>query len=84
MQDFLDADHRDEFSHAHIMITTDTLARGIDISDVDLIVNYRLPFDEVSWTHRIGRTGRYNTSGTVLTIISPKETATYQQWIDNT
>ena len=65
------------------MITTDTLARGIDISDVDLIVNYRLPFDEVSFTHRVGRTGRYDQTGTVLTIISAKETKTYKQWLDN-
>lgn len=65
------------------MITTDTLARGIDISDVDLIVNYRLPFDEVSFTHRVGRTGRYNETGTVLTIISPKETKTYKDWLAN-
>ena len=46
-----------------ILITTDILARGIDIEHVDVVINYDLPYDNYQYIHRIGRTGRYNKKG---------------------
>lgn len=41
-----------------IIIATDLLARGIDISSIDLVINYDIPSDIETYFHRIGRTGR--------------------------
>ena len=41
-----------------ILLATDVAARGLDISDVDMVVNYDIPFDAETYVHRIGRTGR--------------------------
>lgn len=55
-----------------VLITTDLLARGMDISDVDYIFNYDLPQDEKFYLHRAGRTGRAGREGTVITLV-PEE-----------
>ena len=44
---------------SRILITTDLLARGIDVPQVSLVINYDLPNDKESYIHRIGRSGRY-------------------------
>lgn len=46
-----------------MLIATDVAARGLDIRDVDLVVNYDLPIEEEQYVHRIGRTGRAGASG---------------------
>lgn len=53
-----------------ILIATDVAARGIDVDDVDLVVNYDLPQDHEYYIHRVGRTGRAGKSGEALTLIS--------------
>lgn len=54
---------------ANILITTDLLARGIDIEDVDYVFNYDLPQDEEFYLHRVGRTGRAGRPGTGVTLL---------------
>ena len=56
-----------------ILIATDVAARGIDVSNVDVVFNYDLPQDEEYYVHRIGRTGRAGKEGIALSFISGKE-----------
>jgi ATP-dependent RNA helicase DeaD len=57
-----------------ILVATDVAARGIDVRNIDLVVNYDLPMDSDSYVHRIGRTGRANKAGTAHTLIYRQET----------
>jgi ATP-dependent RNA helicase DeaD len=57
-----------------ILVATDVAARGIDIRNIDLVVNFDLPMDSESYVHRIGRTGRANRIGTAHTLIYRQET----------
>ena len=56
-----------------IMVATDVASRGLDIKEIELIINYDLPFDQEVYTHRIGRTGRADAKGTAISLYSPKE-----------
>ncbi len=56
-----------------ILVATDVAARGIDVDDVDLVINYDLPQDEEYYVHRIGRTGRAGRSGKAVTFIVGRE-----------
>ena len=56
-----------------MLVATDILSRGIDIEDIDLVINYDVPNDAEDYIHRIGRTARAATDGTAYTIISEKE-----------
>lgn len=56
-----------------ILVATDILSRGIDIEDINLVINYDVPNDGEDYIHRIGRTARAATEGTAYTIISEKE-----------
>ena len=51
-----------------VLVATDVAARGIDIKDLDMVVNIDFPKDESTYTHRIGRTGRAGASGLAFTI----------------
>ena len=53
------------------LIATDVAARGLDISHVDLVVNYELPFENELYVHRIGRTGRASKSGVSISFVYP-------------
>jgi len=53
-----------------ILVATDILSRGIDISDINLVINFDVPNDAEDYVHRIGRTARANTSGVALTLIN--------------
>ena len=57
----------------HILVATDILSRGIDIEEIELVINYDVPNDGEDYVHRIGRTARAATSGTAFTLISEKE-----------
>ena len=52
-----------------ILITTDLLSRGIDIYDVNMVINYDLPITKECYVHRIGRTGRFNKKGIAITFV---------------
>ena len=56
-----------------ILVATDVAARGIDIEQVELVVNYDVPQDPEYYVHRIGRTGRAGRSGRAITFVSGRE-----------
>ena len=56
-----------------ILVGTDIISRGIDIEDIDLVVNYDVPNDAESYVHRVGRTARASSSGVALTLINPQD-----------
>lgn len=58
---------------ANILISTDLASRGLDIPNVDNIIHYHLPENEDSFTHRIGRTARWENVGNSYFILSPSE-----------
>jgi ATP-dependent RNA helicase RhlE len=57
----------------HILIATDIAARGIDIPDVSLVVNYDVPTTPEAYVHRIGRTARAGREGRAITLCAPEE-----------
>lgn len=61
-----------------VLITTDLLARGIDVQQVSLVINYDLPKDKESYIHRIGRTGRYGRKGWAINFIMQNDCRTLQ------
>jgi len=56
-----------------ILVATDVAARGIDIEGLTHVINYALPFDGPTYTHRIGRTGRAGAKGVAITFVRPEE-----------
>ena len=56
-----------------ILVATDVAARGIDIEGITHVVNYSIPYDGPTYTHRIGRTGRAGAKGTAVSFIRPNE-----------
>jgi ATP-dependent RNA helicase RhlE len=62
-----------------ILVATDVAARGLDIDDVALIVNYEVPRDVDTYVHRVGRTGRYDQKGHALTLADPHEREDLEQ-----
>jgi ATP-dependent RNA helicase DeaD len=57
-----------------ILVATDVAARGLDVERISHVVNYDIPYDNESYVHRIGRTGRAGREGTAILFITPKET----------
>lgn len=56
-----------------VIIATDILSRGIDIDDIEMVVNYDVPRDAEDYIHRIGRTARANRDGRAVTFVAPEE-----------
>lgn len=56
-----------------VLVATDILSRGIDIEDIDLVINYDVPNDGEDYVHRIGRTARASSEGTAYTFVSEQE-----------
>ena len=56
-----------------VLVATDIASRGIDVPDVDLVVNMELPVETESYVHRIGRTARAGESGAALSFVAPEE-----------
>lgn len=56
-----------------VLVATDVAARGIDIDDVELVLNYHLPHDPEDYVHRIGRTGRAGRSGRAVSLVEPRD-----------
>ena len=57
----------------NILVATDVLSRGIDIQDIDLVINYDVPNDGEDYIHRIGRTARAKSKGEAITFVNQKE-----------
>lgn len=58
-----------------ILISTDLLARGIDIQQISLVINYDIPLSKENYIHRIGRSGRFGRKGVAINLISKFEIA---------
>ena len=56
-----------------IMISTDLLARGIDVQQVSLVINFELPVQRENYIHRIGRSGRFGRKGCAINLLSPED-----------
>ncbi len=56
-----------------VIVATDILARGIDIDDIEMVVNYDVPREAEDYVHRIGRTARADRDGRAVTFVSPEE-----------
>ena len=56
-----------------ILVATDILSRGIDIQEIELVINYEVPHDAEDYVHRIGRTARADRTGEAITFINPKQ-----------
>jgi len=60
-----------------VIVATDVLARGIDIDDISLIINFDVPRQVEDYVHRIGRTGRYDKTGTAITFVNKKDSRAF-------
>lgn len=70
-----------------VLVATDILSRGIDVENIDMVINYDVPHDAEDYVHRIGRTARAEASGVAITLINPKEQgkfAAIERLIDRT
>ena len=56
-----------------VLITTDLLARGIDVYQVSIVINYDLPLQKETYIHRIGRSGRFGRKGNAINFVTPDE-----------
>ncbi|MBK7029617.1 MAG: DEAD/DEAH box helicase [Bacteroidales bacterium] len=57
----------------NILIATDILSRGIDIEDIDLVINFDVPVDAEDYIHRVGRTARAASEGEAITLINERD-----------
>lgn len=57
----------------NILIATDIVSRGIDIDDIQVVINYDVPHDAEDYIHRIGRTARANRDGEAITLVNEKD-----------
>ena len=58
-----------------VLISTDLLARGIDVQQVSLVINYELPMQRENYVHRIGRSGRFGRKGVAINLLTKDETS---------
>ena len=58
---------------SRVLITTDLLARGIDVQQVSLVINYDLPTSRENYIHRIGRGGRFGRKGVAINFVSAED-----------
>mmetsp|Transcript_21375 Transcript_21375/g.35737 ORF Transcript_21375/g.35737 Transcript_21375/m.35737 type:complete len:370 (+) Transcript_21375:159-1268(+) len=59
---------------SRVLITTDLLARGIDVQQVSLVINYDLPTNKENYLHRIGRSGRFGRKGVAINFVTQEDT----------
>ena len=64
---------RFEDGHVGVLVATDVAARGLDLDDITLVVNYDAPLDDKSYVHRVGRTARAGRAGTSVTFVTPQQ-----------
>ena len=75
----LDQEQREEIlrgfrsKRIRIIVATDVMSRGIDIKEINLVINYDTPFDAEDYVHRVGRTARANTKGEAITLVNEKD-----------
>lgn len=64
---------------SRILISTDLLARGIDVQQVSIVINYDLPTNKENYIHRIGRGGRFGRKGVAINLVTDNDVATLQE-----
>jgi len=75
----LDQDKREEVlgkfraKRIRILVATNVMSRGIDVREINLVINYDVPHDAEDYVHRIGRTARVNAKGEAITLVIPRE-----------
>jgi superfamily II DNA/RNA helicase len=75
----LEQDEREEVmrkfraKRIRILVATDVLSRGIDVKEINMVVNFDVPHDAEDYVHRVGRTARVNAIGEAVTIVTPRE-----------
>ena len=85
MHSDLDQSQRDDIMYRFktgqidVLVATDIVARGIDIDDIEMVINYDVPHDAEDYVHRIGRTARANKNGTAITLVRGKEVGLFMQ-----
>ena len=85
MHSDLDQAQRDEVMYSFkagriaILVATDIVARGIDIDDISMVINFDVPHDSEDYVHRIGRTARAGSEGEAITFVSDKEQRRFAQ-----
>ena len=62
-----------------VLVATDIVARGIDVDDIPLVINYDVPRDAEDYVHRIGRTARAENIGTAITLVSDQDKRFFQK-----
>jgi superfamily II DNA/RNA helicase len=63
--------------HIDVLVATDIVARGIDIDDIRMVINYDVPHDAEDYVHRIGRTARADRDGVAITFINEKDVSRF-------
>lgn len=63
---------------SRVLVTTDLLARGIDVQQVSLVINYDLPTNRENYIHRIGRSGRFGRKGVAINFVTDQDVRTMQ------
>lgn len=85
MHSDLSQQERDDVMHAFktgqkdVLVATDIVARGIDIDDISMVINYDVPHDAEDYVHRIGRTARADKDGIAITFVSDEEMYLFAQ-----
>src|SRR5262249_29369898 len=63
-----------------ILLATNVAARGLDVPEIGLVINYELPESPEWFTHRVGRTGRMGRAGTAITFLAPEDATKWRQF----
>lgn len=62
-----------------VLVATDVISRGIDIKDINLVINFDVPDDAADYVHRVGRTARADTTGVALTLVNENDMYSFKQ-----
>lgn len=71
--------HDFKVANINILVGTDIVARGIDVEDIRLVINYDVPHDSEDYVHRIGRTARANHDGVAITFVNEMEQSSFKE-----
>lgn len=74
-----DVMYRFKSGQVDVLVATDIVARGIDIDDISMVINYDVPHDVEDYVHRIGRTARADRDGRAITLIRGKEVGAFMK-----
>jgi len=81
----LDQDQREEVLRGfrsrriRILVATDLMSRGIDVKEINLVVNFDVPQDAEDYVHRVGRTARVEAKGEAITLVSPRDMSRFRR-----